>query len=697
MGVQRITTSRKRSAAGQAAFSSPRGADAFSMLNKALGTSPETKRPAISFRSFLRRYAKVKAPQGGTYIPFTFTGRPAVDWLVTRIDHALGFNGTGQPEADTVIMAAGGAQCGKTVLAEHLMAYLLAEKFLSVGYYLPDDDLVQAVVDTKFRPDVVDQIPHVAALLMTGKARTESGRQVNRKGAIMATDGTRYGQGYFRGCAKFPTTFSMDAAIIDERDDVPDNKARFIGGRMTASKLRLSIVLGTQRYHGAGMNREALNASEHRGTIACACGQAIVPEDHWPDVVRVALDGRPRIDDPRLTLEGDFKRPGTAAVTVATYDHEATYYLACPFCGTQLDRSAVQYVAQQPAQERQRRYSIFVSQLAIDAISLRLIVKDWCLEAVRDPEAMAAFVCDRLAKPKATAQQLTPALLSRARNVAPFYLSLGPCPTGAHRYAGLDTGDRFWFSCHTADAGKHRSRVEWCESISPANARTRVPQLFEALGITTLFIDIGNEREMARELVITLNGLAGQPKLSDDYFAHTVKLTPLLWWDGESKLWHGLRAAAVEFSMKTGSGIKHVVRCTQEGLHYPVIQCNRDESIQHLCNLLLTAEEGLTEVIDGKLRTEPRLLLPGHREPVPEILLQLDAHYLAGSRKEKNTDNKTYSFIDGVPNHLLLAGTYAELAAKVMQGTVRDQAGIGTVSAKIDRQQRINQRRAVMV
>ena len=42
-----------------------------------------------------------------------------------------------------------------------------------------------------------------------------------------------------RGLGKIPTSFSMDVVIQDEKDDLPEEHARFLAGRMTASKRSL--------------------------------------------------------------------------------------------------------------------------------------------------------------------------------------------------------------------------------------------------------------------------------------------------------------------------------------------------------------------------------------------------------------------------------------------------------------------------
>jgi hypothetical protein len=621
------------------------------------GRAPVSVPDVPSFREFLLNHAWVRTERGD-YAAFGFEGRPVIEFLVAMIDRILGSNG-GKPLTDAVLTAAGGAQWGKTTLAENLFAYLLI-RFRNVGYYLPDDDLVQGVVDSKFRPDVVDQIPWFANLLSIGKAVNESGRQVSRKGAIMVTDGRRSAQGYFRGCGKIPTTFSMDAIVVDERDDIPEHKARFLAGRMTPSDLRFRFIIGTQRYHGAGANKEWDEGTQHIGMISCRCGRAWNPEDNWPGICRVAMDGTPAPTDPALTLEGEFRRAAEAHGTA--YDPEARYYLACPDCGAELDRNAVKFVAQRPDREKSRRFSVRVSQMGTPAIALGQIVADWCLNAVRDPDSMIAFCCDRLAKPKSASQALTPAILTRARGDKAEPMALAP--RGFARFAGMDTGDRCWFVAREVEAPLLK-RLCWLEQISPASARTRVPLLFNTLGLSCLFIDIGNERELARDLVLTLNDIREQPQISVDRERERIVFAGGLTWHGDRKQWTGLRAAAVEFSLKPGAGLRHEIRRTQEGLIYPVVQANRDETIQRVIDELLTAEEGLVHVVDGRLRTAPILRLPQRGVGCPPIVTALDEHLLAGSRRVRTDAGTTGSFIDKVENHLLLGTAYSALAETV--------------------------------
>ncbi|MFH0878566.1 MAG: hypothetical protein V2A34_02525 [Lentisphaerota bacterium] len=653
----------------------------------------DSAKPAVaipvcgSFQAFLLNHVKVKCqPEeakltGRSYKPFTFVGRPAVQWLVNMIDQILGSH-TGKPIRDAKLAAAGGAQWGKTVLGQALYAYLLGVEFLNVGFYLPDDDLVQGVVDTKFRPDVVDQIPWFADLLTIGKIVNESGKQVNRKGAMQVTDGHRVASGYFRGCGKIPTTFSMDAQVVDERDDIPEKKAKFLSGRMTASDLRFTFVTGTQRYHGAGQNKEFEEGSQHIGIIRCECGKKINPEEEWPQVCRLAIDGAAKVTDPRLTLEGEFR---SADGVSYPYDPEGVFYYACPDCGAKLDMERLEYEAQKPDNIRLHRWSIRVSQIGTPAIDIRQIVADWCLNAIKDPDSMVSFCCDRKAMPKSMNQSLTPAILERARNLESYTLSMAP--RGFTRYGGLDTGDRFWFTAREVEAPLIK-RLCWLEQISPANARTRVPVLFNTLGLACLFIDIGAERQMTRDLVLDINMLREQPKVSPDHAKGRIGFSNGIAWDGEKKKWSGIKCAAVEFSLKPGEGIRHEIRFTQEGLAYPVIRANRDESIQGVIDELLTADDGLVQVVDGKLRTQPVFRTPQKGPGAPAIIQTFEDHLLAGSKKEIDSDGKTMSFADKIENHLLLADAYARLAETFSSNTGPSRS-TGYEAVEIDGHSRI--------
>jgi hypothetical protein len=417
-----------------------------------------------SFLDFLTHHARVKS--GPAYIPYHFAGREALLPIVQQLDALLASG-----EADASLALCGGAQFGKTVLMLNLLAYLVAVRFRNVGYYLPDDDLVSGLVDGKLRPDVLDQIPWLARLIAVGKTLNASGRAVNRKGAFLCTDGTRTALAFMRGLGKIPTSFSMDVVVQDEKDDLPEEHARFLAGRMTASNLRLTLLIGTQRYHGAGQNLAFTEGTQHIGLLRCpGCGARHNPETAWPGICRLVVEGKPSAEWPRLTGEGHFKKGGSEKVegrsgaaekcgpsslqqklrtkneelrteqaqsgragmpegAVSESDRSKfyalsselipfspgqTYALCCTDCGARLDRENPHWHALAPEREVHRRWSYRLSQLLIPAIDLGQIVVAWQL-AIRDPAHMTVFCTDRLALPKSTTQSLTPAVLEQAR------------------------------------------------------------------------------------------------------------------------------------------------------------------------------------------------------------------------------------------------------------------------------------------
>jgi len=508
----------------------------------------EKEPPRIdSFADFLAHHARVKSGSG--YIPYHFAGREALRPIVERLDQILASG-----ETDVSLAICGGAQFGKTVLMLNLLAYLVAVRFRNVGYYLPDDDLVSGLVDGKLRPDVLDQIPWLARLIAVGKTLSPSGRAVNRKGAFLCTDGARTALAFMRGLGKIPTSFSMDVVVQDEKDDLPEEHARFLAGRMTASNLRLTLLIGTQRYHGAGQNLAFTEGTQHIGLLSCpACATRHNPETLWPGICRLEMPELPPRDWPKLTVEGHFAFEGNRTDgTNGTYTDSVQstvpipftpgqrYVLACPDCGAALDREDPQWHALAPEREAQRRWSYRLSQLLIPGIDLTQIVAAWQL-AIRDPEHMTVFCTDRLALPKSTTQSLTPHDLQAARGdyriltgltrltgfgrkaeeisaerneetvttiKIPNHVNLVNPVQNSVRFGGLDMGDQCWFVARAVDEKPpHQARLLWAEPIAAERVRTRVPELFRQLGLSALCVDAGPLRDLSRDLVFMLNGL----------------------------------------------------------------------------------------------------------------------------------------------------------------------------------------------
>jgi hypothetical protein len=233
----------------------------------------------------------------------------------------------------------------------------------------------------------------------------------------------------------------------------------------------------------------------------------------------------------------------------------------------------------------------------------------------------------------------------------------------------------------------------WAELIASGNAPSRVPLLMDVLGISCLFMDAGGEPDLTKRLVLALNGL-------QNYLPPVMPRTELvrsrlgnlgvgLSWDGERAQWRGIRAAAVLFVAGEARGCEQTVGFTQEGHIYPLIKCNRSESIQTAVNDFLTPKEGVIEMVagnrqaqmaDGKMvRTARRVKLPQTYIGPGVSQAVLDGHLL-NLRKEKDSRTGAEDWVDQVENHLGLAKTYARLAATVVDLSARSVGALTGVS-----------------
>jgi hypothetical protein len=653
-------------------------------LSRVRVDAPAVPPADISFHAWLHAYAKVRA--GNAYRPYAVSGREPLFVVILILDFILGNDCSYATESqrtaiiggssfgtlipDAALEICGGAQFGKTILALLLKTYLGTVKFRSLMYCLPDDDLVEGIIDTKERPEVIEQIPYVARMLSIGKGLTKTGRAVNKKGSMLYTDGARNCVSMMRGLGKFPTSFSADVVAVDERDDVKEIYADYLPGRLTSSDLRLQISIGTQRYAGAGQNAQFEAGTKHVGHLQCpTCRREHNPEEDWPAICRMSVTGVQSPHDPQLDNAGTFQRGGS---TVAKYQPGYDYYFACLACGTPLNRTEIVYSARAPEQLAARHWSVRISQLCCSGLPVSMFVADWCTKAVKEKRKLAAFACDRLAIPRSVGQKISPKVLDRAATVAPYELSLEPA--GQHRFGGFDTGDLCWFVARSRDTDQ-LTRLNWIESLADSDARTRVVALFATLKLDTLFVDAGPLRDLARDLALDLNGLreldiAQMP----DWETSVIKFASGVVWNGERGEWQNLKCAPVEFSGKPGSGIQQQARLTPDTHHiYPVISCNRDEQIEATIDDLRTAEDGLAIVgPDGSLRTSPTFLLPQPGENA-DALDTYRKHLLAGSCKERDDNGREEHYIDGIPNHYLLATTYAKIAETFVGATLEEQ------------------------
>jgi hypothetical protein len=659
----------------------------------AKGAAPAVDRPQrASFEEFLRKDARVPCG-GGNHGPYSFEGREAILGIVRRIDAILGSDASaGTADSTTVcedarppglpdalLGVAGGAQWGKTILELNLAAFLTSQRFLNAGLFLPDENLVEGVVDTKFRPDVLDQIPWFAEMTQVGKAVNKSGKTANRKGAFMVTDGIHRASGMVLGLQKIPTTYTFDVTLQDEVDDIPEKNAKFVKGRRTSSDLRFDVRIGTQRVHGRGQNKVWKDGSQgvvifgpadFKGIdgeftlpgdeVTSADEGWINPEENFPGIIRCQLGAAPSVDDPKLAWTGDFRRDGSDEIAAA-HRPGNTYYLAHPDTGEELDRSHPLWLHRAPEKFEQRNFTYRAAQLGFAAIGLSQIVGQFQL-AVNDPDEMIVFRCDVLALPQSLSQAITPAIVDRARGIDPYEARLRVEP-GRVAFAGLDTGDKCWLWVNEIESPARR-RLIYAASIHAGDMVKRAASLFAQLGLSALFIDQRPLVSQARELALELNGLSGVARWPEADPANWITLPGGLAWNPLKKRWTGLRCAVVRFDKKQiGAGIEHGLDVFDEGgmtKFVPLIRCNREETIDRAVRSYLTPTEGVNDVLAvGGVRELPAQLLPVKNGAIMETV---EAHIITGSEREKKDDGSTGDYVDACPNHLLLANGYADLA-----------------------------------
>jgi hypothetical protein len=216
--------------------------------------------------------------------------------------------------SDATVAICGGAQFGKSTLELNLGAYCTGLRWLNWGFYLPNRELVEGMVDTKFRPDVLDQMDWFARMTQLGKSVNTSGRCVNRKGAFSVTNGAQRSHGMVLGLNKIPTSFTFDVTTLDEVDDIKPAREKFVRGRMTSSRVRLLVKIGTQRVAGRGQHKAWKDGSQgvmmHR-CPACQYDQNL--EENWPGICRVR-DKVPNSKGTRVGGRGSSEETGSGTL-----------------------------------------------------------------------------------------------------------------------------------------------------------------------------------------------------------------------------------------------------------------------------------------------------------------------------------------------------------------------------------------------
>lgn len=641
---------------------------ALQHLDSKLSSTGTLDLPQIgSLKEFLLEHAKVKNSRG-EYLPYSFKGREGLEEIVDTFDHVLGSH-TGKPIPDAQIDICGGAQIGKTVFIQNAKVFFTACRWMNTGTYLPDDDLVQGWVDTKFRPDVIEQIDWLGPMMDLGTFEDSKGkRSVNRKGAFQVTDGKRKAFGMVRGMGKIPTTFSAEVIMEDEKDDIDPDKSKFLENRMAAGELRLRSSIGTQRVYGRGQNKQWRDGSQGVMMFATPDGEVNV-EDMWPQVCRLQIGESPSADDPRLTYRGDFENDEGERFP---YRPTGKFYRADPESGAVLDLTKPRWHHRMPERiDQGLHWSFRISPLAFEALDLARIVKQWCdpqKGALVDPERMIVFQCDILANPSNAKQALDEKVIQRSQALENYDIAKTPIKPGSQRFAGLDTGDRCWFVCREVDSESVK-RIPWASKIDLADIYAETIRLVDDLDVSMLLIDARPHVQQARDICMTLNGLDNHEWVwVEKPDTAVIRMGSNITWDGEKQEWRGIRAAVVEFTRKPGAGTIHKLgKYEQAGktIFYPIIQTSRYDLIDRPVGELLTPDENVIRVVDGELLRDPVMRLPLNGVNSPAGAKELINHLIVGSEKDEKDE-----YVDGCENHLLLANGYSALA-EIIGGAAR--------------------------
>jgi hypothetical protein len=457
---------------------------------------------------------------------------------------------------------------------------------------------------------------------------------------------------------KIPTSFSMDCAMEDEKDDIPERNAKFLSGRMTASTLRLGSSIGTQRKYGKGQHKRFMDGTQEVQMFRVGeTGRLINIEENWPQVCRLMVGDKPSSHDPKLTYAGNFKTDNGG---VWDYEPGQKFYLADPDTGIEIDRDQPVFVERRPERAKMLKFSLRVAQVAVAAISLAQPVSRW-QDAVKDPEIMEVFFCDVLALPRNSSQALTPEIITRARTVEqPFDLRLSLRP-GCTSFAGVDTGNRCWFFAREIEE-EFVKRVLWAEQIPLGDVVRRTVALARTLDVGCLMVDAHPHVDQARAISYALNQLEGiKWPVLDNPEKERIEFPGGLVWDGPNGRWENLRAAVVQFTVKQGGGtLQKIGTDEQDGVKrfYPIIQVSRWDLINRVVNEFLTPKEQVNRVnAAGDVVEHPVMRLPQKETGSPAIVETLDAHLITGSDKDEKGD-----FMDNCENHLLLADGYSALA-----------------------------------
>jgi hypothetical protein len=338
-------------------------------------------------------------------------------------------------ESESRVDIVKGEQIGFTTFALGFALWLCAEYGYNVGYFLPNDAFASEFGMARLTP-IIDGSPYLTSLM--DDAAVDRG--------VLKNIGDKFL--YLLGLAKISgaTTRPMDFQISDEVDLTSEYVRKWKRGRMSASKLRVELDFSAPYRQDSGIDARYKTGSQHKWLVKCVgCGKDEICLEEIMD------------------LSECFR------------NFNGTWVRVCPTCHRKLDITANgRWVAAQPDQVKEGRYSYRLSTMAFEAISADFIMHEY-VAALDDPEAMAIF--DRTRRGIANAGALQPFTEAKLLEMERDYV-LKYERTGNPIFIGGDVGNACWIWVEDW-LPEGRTRLIWAEKVHSDKYASRAIELVE--------------------------------------------------------------------------------------------------------------------------------------------------------------------------------------------------------------------------
>ena len=309
--------------------------------------------------------------------PYSFEGHEALRQIAG--DHSRVVE-RGIPDVRIDVLK--GEQIGMTTLAVCFAVWGAVERGLSTAYFLPTTTATRTFDQTK----VARPIRRSRYVRERMRMEDDGPKGTDRIGLreFFGDDGdSRYFYTVGLKADVNAVMISIDCALDDEVNLIPEENLEWSEGRMAHSPLKLRLGLSAGRSPGEGIDARFQRGCQYHRHLRCpACRADFIPEDEFPECVHGA---------------------------------EGNYWLGCVKCGRELDPDAHGlWVPHYPGRREEGLISYRLSQLAVPAMSLKTIMERHA-RAQRKASQLAKFNCAVLARPDAgSLEPITEDVLDRA-------------------------------------------------------------------------------------------------------------------------------------------------------------------------------------------------------------------------------------------------------------------------------------------